>query len=189
MASVSEAQKAQIMTLLQQSDSDREAIASSVGVSPGTVSAIKAHMTMGTYRGISTAPTETDELIEASETTFGLERDLQMALRTNIEQLEPGLQIIDGNKERTTEAGRIDITAQDDHQNMVIIELKAGTAAPEALTQLLAYMGAIERQEHQAVRGILIASDFHPRLVYATRAVSNVDLYRYHFKFTFDVMS
>src|SRR5688572_9494717 len=45
---------------------------------------------------------ETDEevLIEAEEITFGLERDLQAALRANIEQLEPGLRIIDKGKDR-----------------------------------------------------------------------------------------
>ena len=69
---------------------------------------------------------------------------------------------------------------------MVVIELKAGTAAPEALTQLLAYMGAIGQQAQQSVRGILIASDFHPRVVFAARAVPNVQLRQYRFKFTFE---
>ena len=42
---------------------------------------------MGTY----TEPSVAEEVIEAMETTFGLERDLQIALRSNIEQLEQGL--------------------------------------------------------------------------------------------------
>ena len=42
---------------------------------------------MGTY----TEPSEAEEVIEVIETTFGLERDLQIALRSNIEQLEQGL--------------------------------------------------------------------------------------------------
>ena len=46
-------------------------------------------------------------LEEAEEITFGLERDLQSALRANIQQLEPGLRITDEGKERSTEAGRI----------------------------------------------------------------------------------
>ena len=50
---------------------------------------------------------------EAEEITFGLERDLQSALRANIDQLEPGLKITDDGRERVTEAGRIDITAGD----------------------------------------------------------------------------
>jgi len=185
MASISEAQKSQIIALLQSGQDSREEIAATVGVSPGTVSAIKAHITMGTY-GEPVSEIETDELIEASEATFGLERDLQLALRSNIEQLEPGLKIIDDGKERIIDAGRIDITAQDDQSAIVVIELKAGTAAPEALTQLLAYMGSVEQEDQQSVRGILIASDFHRQLIFAAQAVPNVQLQRYHFKFAFE---
>jgi RecB family endonuclease NucS len=48
---------------------------------------------------------------ESFEVTFGLEKDLQAALRGNIEQLEQGLVIVDGGAERTTIAGRLDILA------------------------------------------------------------------------------
>lgn len=185
MSSLSENQKAQIIALLREGRLDREEIATKVGVSPGTVSAIKAHMTMGTYGDLSLFETETDELIAAAETTFGLERDLQLALRSNIQQLEEGLVIIDEGKEYTTEAGRIDILAKDVSDRIVVIELKAGRAAPEALTQLLAYMGAVSEQQQQPVRGILVAGDFHPRVVFAARAVPHVTLRRYRFEFTF----
>ena len=131
---------------------------------------------------------ETEELIAASEATFGLERDLQLALRANIEQLEPGLEIIDGGKELTTEAGRLDITARDKSGATVVIELKAGIAAPEALTQLLAYMGVVAQKEQKPVRGVLIAGGFHPRIIFAARAVSNVQLRQYRFKFTFEAV-
>jgi RecB family endonuclease NucS len=185
---ISEDRKSEIISLLQEGQLGREEIASRVGVSPATVSAVKAHITMGTYRGAGATEAETEELIEASEATFGLERDLQLALRSNIEQLEPGLAIIDDGKERTTNAGRIDITARDKGGTTVVIELKAGTAAPEALTQLLAYMGVIGKEDQKSVRGILVAGDFHPRLVFAAQAVPNVQLRRYHFKFTFDTV-
>jgi len=188
MASISEEQKDQIISLLQEGQLSREEIASKVGVSPGTVSAIKAHITMGTYGGLGASEAETDELIEASEATLGLERDLQCALRLNIQQLESGLQIIDDGKERTTDAGRIDITAKDASDTTVVIELKAGTASPEALTQLLAYMGVVSRQDQKPVRGILIAGDFHARIVFAAQAVPNVQLRRYRFKFTFETV-
>ncbi len=111
---------------------------------------------------------------------------MQRALRSNIEQLEGGLQIIDEGKERTTDAGRIDITAQDAKGTTVIIELKAGTAVPEALTQLLAYMGVVGKQDQKPVRGILVAADFHPRIAFAAQAVPNVQLRRYRFKFAFE---
>jgi len=185
MPSISENQKAQIISLLREGQLGREEIAAKVGVSPGTVSAVKAHITMGTYGGSPASEAETDELIEAVEATFGLERDLQLALRSNIQQLEEGLVIIDNGKEYVTEAGRVDILAKDASDTIVVVELKAGMAAPEALTQLLAYMGATSKREDKSVRGILVAGDFHPRVVFAARAVPNVKLRRYRFKFTF----
>ncbi len=160
MAPISESQKAQIIALLNEGKLSREEIATKVGVSPGTVSAIKAHITMGTYGGVPTSEAETNELIEATETTFGLERDLQLALRSNIQQLEEGLVIIDNGKEYVTDAGRIDILAKDAEETIVVIELKAGTAAPGSFTQLLAYMGAISKQQGGKVRGILVAGYF-----------------------------
>ncbi len=127
-----------------------------------------------------------EEIAEAEEITFGLERDLKLALRANIEQIEPGLKIIDKNRERTTDAGRIDITAEDTQGNIVIIELKAGTASPQVIAQVLAYMGAVAETDHKPVRGILVAGDFHKRVILAARAVPNLQLKKYSFQFTFE---
>ncbi len=70
------------------------------------------------YRGGETAATEGDNETDGAEgegdpsgLKFGLERDLQDALRGNIAQLEPGLKITDGGKENRVDAGRVDITA------------------------------------------------------------------------------
>ena len=128
------------------------------------------------------------EILQAEEITFGLERDLQAALRANISQLEEGLSVIDGGKEKTTEAGRIDITAKDKDGNIVIIELKAGKAAPDVVAQILSYMGAVAETDQKNVRGILVASDFHKRVVLASKAIPNLDLKKYSFQFSFSEM-
>ncbi len=116
---------------------------------------------------------------------FSLERDLQRALRINIEQLEPGLKIIDDGSERSVAAGRIDITAEDDKGQLVVIELKAGMAQSDAITQVLSYMGSIDA-EGRPVRGILVAHDFHGRVVHAAKAVPNLSLKAYAFQFSFE---
>ena len=115
---------------------------------------------MGTYGDVETEV----EVANAVDTTFGRERDLQMALRGNIEQLEPGLTISDGDKEQTVPSGRIDITAQDRDGATVVIELKVGTADRDAIGQLLAYMGDLT-DKGARVRGILIAREFPSRCV------------------------
>ena len=126
-----------------------------------------------------------DQLSDSSQLKFGLERDLQSALRANIEQLESGFKIIDGGTERTVEAGRVDITALDAEGRLVVIELKAGTSELKDIGQLLSYMGSIENEEGREIRGILVARDFNDRLVLAARAVPNVALKEYSFSFSF----
>ena len=102
--------------------------------------------------------------------------------------MEPGLRIIDGGTERTVGAGRIDITAEDTAGNLVVIELKAGRAEHESVSQLLSYMGSIENPQGKSIRGILVANDFHPRTVMAAKPIPNISLraYSYSIQFTFE---
>ena len=85
----------------------------------------------------------------------------------------------------TVEAGRIDVTAEDTDGNLVVIELKAGTAQAESVAQLLAYMATIENPDGRPVRGILVGNDFAPRVVHAARVVPNISLKAYSLQFNF----
>ena len=114
-----------------------------------------------------------------------MERDLQKALRANIEHLEPRLKIVDGGNERTVEASRIDITAEDPDGRLVTIELKAGTSELSSIGQLLSYMCSVNCESNRPVRRVLVANEFHPRLVMAARAVPNLCLVAYSFLFSF----
>lgn len=128
-----------------------------------------------------------DELIEeVVGKTFALEKDLQAALRTNLAQLEDGLVVEDRGNERKVEAGFIDILARDRAGVLTVIELKADTARPDAVAQILAYMGCIAQETGESVRGVLVAADHHPRVVHAARAISNLMLKKYRFKFEFE---
>ena len=166
---------------------DNQEIAAQIGVSPGTVAAVKAHMRMGTYGG-EIAPDAEAEVAGAVDTAFGLERDLQLALRRSIEQLEPGLTIIDGDREQTVPSGRIDITARDHRGTTVVIELKAGAADRDAIGQILSYIGELTDRTTQ-VRGILVAREFSARAVAAARAAPNIRLVQYGFRFTFETIA
>jgi len=138
-------------------------------------------MTMGAYG----EGAEIEEIAEAIDATFGLERDLQLALRKHIDQLELGLKIADDGKEQTVESGRIDITAEDSSGTTVVIELKAGTADRETIGQILGYMGDMMMTK-KSVRGILVAGEFPTGTIAAARAVHNLRLKKYSFKFSFE---
>jgi hypothetical protein len=124
---------------------------------------------------------------EAIDQTFSLEKDLQQALRQNIGQLEIGLRIIDEGKERRVASGEIDITTKDQNDTTVAIELKAGTADHKAISQLLSYMGDLIEEGSEQVRGILVAPRFTERAISAARAVPNITLSTYTFKFAFEL--
>ncbi len=130
-------------------------------------------------------------------TSFSRERDLQHALRANIKQLEAGLTIADGGKERIVkyggkaEPGRIDITAEDRKGATVVIELKRGKAGRRAIGQILGYMGILMRG-NKPIRGILVAAEFSPQGIAAAFPVPNLQLRKYKFrapsKSTFDIV-
>jgi hypothetical protein len=176
---VSEDQKSEILKLIADGLAAPE-IAQKLGVPDYTVRGIKSW-----YTKTKGHPSEEgdDAVIEAIEATFGLERDLQLALRANITQLEPGLTISDDGKEQTVNSGRIDIAAKDKQGNTVVIELKAGTADRDAIGQILSYMGDLGIDK--PVRGILVAGDFTARAVSASRVVPNIVLRKYAFHFSF----
>lgn len=131
------------------------------------------------------APPAMDDAPEP-EARLSLERDLQVALRRSITQLEPGLTIIDGGAERQVPSGRIDILAQDTAGALVVIELKAVRAPRDAVAQVLAYMGDLAVESGAGVRGLLIAPDFDPRAIAAARMVPALRLIRFSFNFSFE---
>lgn len=122
------------------------------------------------------------------EMVFEVEAHLQAALRSNIVQLEPGLKITDGGKERIVPSGRIDITAEDKTGAQVVIELKAGEADRKAVAQVLGYMGDLTDDQNPPVRGILVAGEFSQRATAAVKVVTNLTLIKYVFKFGFETI-
>lgn len=125
-----------------------------------------------------------DELSNGQK--FSFERDMQASLRKEIGQLESGIEIIDEGAERSVDSGFIDITCRDSSGNIVVIELKAGTANQRAIAQILSYMGDISiEEEGKKVRGILVAADFDKKTIAAARMVPDLTLRKYSVRFSF----
>jgi len=123
-----------------------------------------------------------ESISQSIETQVSLEKDLQQYLSVRVGELEEGLSLVDGGIEYSTEAGRVDLLAKDNQGNLVVIELKAVKAKDSALGQLLGYVGCV-MQNNSNVRGILVASDFDKRVVFAVKALSNIKLVKYELSF------
>ena len=160
-----------------------EEIRKTLGIPVTAIAAFRANQTRKSYEN----RTE-DEAVEATaiEFTISMERDLQLALRSKIEQIEKGLKIIDNDKEFTTDAGRIDILAEDLQGNPVVIELKVGEADNGAVAQILAYMGSLTPPIGKQIRGILIAKSFGTKAGFAAKMIPQLMLMSFDFEFTFE---
>ena len=129
----------------------------------------------------------TDEFIEENiaqsiDTQVSLEKDLQQYLSSRVNELEQGLVLVENGVEYSTEAGRIDLLAKDSSNNLVVVELKAVKAKDSALGQLLGYIGCLS-QENKNIRGILVASEFEKRVIFAAKALPNIKLIKYELSF------
>lgn len=78
-----------------------------------------------------------NEILETIDASISLEKDLHSYLASIVSDIESGLVLADDGVEYQTDAGRIDILANDAQGNPVVIELKAGKAKDNALGQLL----------------------------------------------------
>jgi RecB family endonuclease NucS len=58
-------------------------------------------------------------------------------------------------------------------------------ASPAVVAQVLAYMGSVAETDKKPVRGIIVAGDFHKKVILASRAVQNLQLKKYSFQFKF----
>jgi hypothetical protein len=134
------------------------------------------------------SPENTDSTQSTEEVInqrFGIERDMNVALRRDILRLDQNLKIIDGGSERAVDSGFIDITCEDDN-GLVVVELKAGKADSRAIGQILGYMGDLQEEENEKkVRGILVAHDFDKRAKAAARVIPTLTLKKYSIEFKF----
>lgn len=127
---------------------------------------------------------ETGDEVELAETTISLERDLEDHLVKNLDAIEKGLKLV--GRQFSTEVGRIDILAEDEHGGRVVIEVKVGDAKDSSIGQIARYLGWFAYTDGKPARGILIAAEFSTGVRYAAASIPNLTLLAYHIHFTFE---
>ena len=162
----------------------------------GTSSYISKHREEleGLIKGEAPKPVlvSTDETIE-DPAVFALEKHLEDFLVANWSQTPLGRDY-DIYKEEDnfgqqfpTDTGPIDILAvSKDKQEVLVVELKKGRASDSVVGQIQRYMGYIAEEiaeEHQRVRGVIIALEDDLRIKRALKVAPNIDFYRYEVKF------
>ncbi len=135
----------------------------------------------------------TDETIE-DPSTFALEKHLEDFLVQNWAQTELGRKYDifqeDGElvgKQYPSDSGPIDILAiSKDKTELLVVELKKGRASDSVVGQIQRYMGYVLQElaeDHQKVKGIIIALDDDNRIKRALAVAPNITFYRYQVTF------
>ena len=69
---------------------------------------------------------------------------------------------------------------------MLVVELKKGRASDAVMGQIQRYMGYVKEdvaEDHQRVRGVIIALDDDKRIRRALQVAQGIEFYRYEVKF------
>lgn len=103
------------------------------------------------------------EPIDIEESLADLSEDsVQGYIFRHFKELDASLVSIE--REYSTRVGDADFYAVDQHDNVVVIEVKAGTAKDNVVGQILGYMNSIREKESRPVRGMIVAEGFTERV-------------------------
>ena len=115
---------------------------------------------------------------------FAFESHLRDFISRNLFLLG-NLTLYENGVEYVTDVGRIDVLAQNEIHEFVVIELKLSRGEDAALGQTQRYMGWIKENlsENNVVHGIIIAKSISKKLKYAVSVAQNISLFEYSMHF------
>lgn len=111
--------------------------------------------------------------VEEFEEEQFLEKHLETWLQHHLDQVEIGLKLV--GRQHPTKVGPIDLLAQAQNGDLVVLELKKGRAADKVFGQICRYMGCIIAEQPQEstskVRGYIVGREIDEKLRYAAKVL------------------
>lgn len=141
---------------------------------------------------LSSPPTQEDiEISIPIETNFAYEKDLQTSVCAQISELFPGYGIFGGNSvgiEYAIAGKRIDILLEKtDGGDLLVVELKSGTADYKVFGQISMYIGLLLAQfPSRIISGVIVAGAIDPSLKHACATMDRVSLKVYRMSVELD---
>ncbi|MEA2071933.1 MAG: endonuclease NucS [Asgard group archaeon] len=108
---------------------------------------------------------------------------MQDYIEKNFQKL--GLDIKKIIREYDNNVGSADFICYDKKNNIIIIEVKIGTANDSAVGQLLGYMKSLRESKKNSVKGILVAEEFTKRVKQAIKS-DDIELIKFVPKIEFE---
>lgn len=114
--------------------------------------------------------------------SVSIEADLRSYLANNPHILGTGFTVV-GEEYDTREIGRMDILLKDSQGTHIVVETKKGKSSDKVVGQILRYMGWVQRNLSDNVKGIIILAEPDQRLDYALVPLSNTRVMFYKVRF------
>lgn len=112
---------------------------------------------------------------EEFEKSQFLEKDLEDHLEKHLDKIEAGLKLI--GRQYKTVVGSIDLFAEAENGDLVVIELKKGLAADKVFGQICRYMGCKKLEQPskgaKKIRGYIVGREIDTKLGYAAKVVDS----------------
>jgi hypothetical protein len=120
-----------------------------------------------------------DEIIDDVDASPVRERSVQNRLASNLSFFLKRNLTVRGTEVHLEGVGRIDILAENDKGDLVVIELKVVTPTRDVVAQILSYMGALAKQyPFKQIEGLIVAPDFDIPTISAASTSSAISLLR-----------
>lgn len=121
-----------------------------------------------------------DRLLTTDEVLEIREKDLENLLAHYPQLIGEKYRLVD--RQLDTREGRLDLLLRDEHDELVIAELKLNEIGRSSINQIKSYMQQVRRDTGEEVRGIIICKGIMPTFEDELGSLRNISIFKYGWK-------